>query len=297
MIAGACDGLLLQSFATSVTPCALHLVPTSGILTRRRRPYHQIDMTQGLIPGDDWDKHWSDYNASVERNPAQAMRRRIIHSLLRVGDEAARILDIGCGQGELLAEMKARYPQAELRGMDSSQGGLDIAARRVPDATFVRRDLLMPASPPSAHVAWATHAVCSEVLEHVDHPESLLGQARQYLAPGCRLVVTVPGGPMSAFDHHIGHRQHFTAESLRDLLRAAGFRVEKATGVGFPHFNVYRLAVVARGGRLVNDVAHEAAGAPVSTQARLAMKGFGLLLSLPQLHTRFGWQMVAVARV
>jgi 2-polyprenyl-3-methyl-5-hydroxy-6-metoxy-1,4-benzoquinol methylase len=36
--------------------------------------------------------------------------------------------------------------------------------------------------------------VCSEVLEHVDRPRELLANAAAYLAPGCRLVVTVPGG-------------------------------------------------------------------------------------------------------
>lgn len=255
-------------------------------------------MTQRGIPsGDDWDRHWTDYDASVERNPAQAMRRRVIHAMLQVGHGPARILDIGCGQGELLAEMKVRYPHADLRGMDHSQRGLDTAARRVPDASFLRRDLQVQESPAPEHAAWATHAVCSEVLEHVDEPVTLLEQVKQYLAPGCRLVVTVPGGPMSAFDHHIGHRQHFTAEKLGRLLRDSGFRVETATGVGFPFFNLYRLAVVARGQRLVNDVARGTGDVAVSTQARLAMMGFRLLLGLPQLRTRLGWQILAVARV
>ena len=77
------------------------------------------------------------------------------------------------------------------------------------------RDLLRDPAPDAEWAGWATHAVCSEVLEHVDEPVVLLRNARSWLAPGCRLVVTVPGGPMSAFDRHIGHRRHFSPGGSR----------------------------------------------------------------------------------
>ncbi len=46
----------------------------------------------------------------------------------------------------------------------------------------------------------------------------------EYLAPGCRLVVTVPGGPRSAFDRHIGHRRHFSACAAPPAARAERVR-------------------------------------------------------------------------
>jgi SAM-dependent methyltransferase len=248
---------------------------------------------QASAQQDDWDRHWADYAGPAIQNPAQAMRRRVIHSLLGVGDSGARVLDIGCGQGDLIAEMNLRYPQAELRGIDYSRYGLEVAARKVSAAGFTQRDLLAPGSPPSDQAAWATHAICSEVLEHVDEPATLLANAKAYLAPGCRLVVTVPGGPMSAFDRHIGHRRHFNAGSLRRLLNDSGFAPERVTGVGLPFFNLYRLVVISRGRRLVKEFGP---GTPTSFPARVAMAGFGLLLSVPQPNTRWGWQLVAVAR-
>ena len=117
----------------------------------------------------------------------------------------------------------------------------------MPDAVFVQRDLTRAEPPPPEHGGWATHAVCSEVLEHVDDPGGLLEVSRRYLAPGCRLVVTVPGGPMTAYDRHIGHRRHFQPRELADLLRGAGFDVLRATGAGFPVFNLYRLLMRALG--------------------------------------------------
>jgi len=78
----------------------------------------------------------------------------------------------------------------------------------------IRSLLALGESPARVLVGWATDATCSEVLEHVDDPKRLMVRSRTLLAPGCRLVVTVPGGPMSCFARHIGHRRHFTPSGL-----------------------------------------------------------------------------------
>ncbi|HET8547571.1 MAG TPA: class I SAM-dependent methyltransferase, partial [Bryobacteraceae bacterium] len=204
---------------------------------------------------DNWERHWEEYAASAQENPAQAYRRRLVFSALDLPDcGAARILDIGSGQGDFAAALRAWRPNAQILGLELSQSGVDIAARKVPGARFARRDLLAYDPVPQEQRNWATHAVCSEVLEHLDDPERLLRNARAYMAPGCRLVVTVPGGPMSAFDRHIGHRRHFTASDLSGVLTAAGFSNVLITGAGFPFFNLYRCVVILRGRKLIEDV-------------------------------------------
>jgi 2-polyprenyl-3-methyl-5-hydroxy-6-metoxy-1,4-benzoquinol methylase len=245
---------------------------------------------------DDWDQHWDDYANAASLNPAQQLRRRLVRSLLGLDGGPVRVLDIGCGNGDLLAELKVSHPGAELCGIDVSRSGLDVARTKVPTAMLLRFDLTTDGEPPPQLDGWATHATCSEVLEHVDEPGRLLARAKALLAPGCRLVVTVPGGPMSTFDRHIGHRQHFTPASLAKLLTKAGYEVEKATGVGFPLFNFYRLVVILRGGGLVRDVAHNNHGV-TSLLARVVMRTFGLLFALGTPEGRWGWQIVAVARV
>jgi SAM-dependent methyltransferase len=243
---------------------------------------------------DDWERHWEAYAESVKSNPAQRLRRRVISRLLQLDGGSARVLDIGCGQGDLVAELRTAHPNAELCGIDYSQSGLDVAMRKVPGARFLRQDLLQTADPAPGLAGWATHAVCSEVLEHVDDPVTLLRNSVGYLAPDCRLVVTVPGGPMSAFDRHIGHRQHFTAAQLRRLLVDAGFQVEKSTGVGFPLFNLYRLVVIQRGESLIKEVASRSTRGS-SHAARAGMAAFDGLLRLGAPESRWGWQIVALA--
>lgn len=240
---------------------------------------------------DDWDRHWADYQEAAGLNPAQEMRRRLILRELRLLG-ARRLLDVGSGSGDLAREVKARRPEVEVLGLEGSSAGVAFARQRVPQATFVRCDLRVPAPPEPQHRAWAPFAVCSEVLEHLDDPQALLVNVKPYLAAGADLLVTVPGGPMSAFDRHIGHRRHFTRRTLRELLEAAGYEVRTVRGAGFPFFNLYRLAVIARGTRLVT----EATAASRSWPAVAAMRVFGLLFRLNLDGTLLGWQLVARAR-
>jgi SAM-dependent methyltransferase len=244
---------------------------------------------------DDWDRHWDDYAESAASNPAQAYRRRLVLRLLASSENGRpeRVLDIGSGTGDLAAEIRSAFPTAAVVGLDVSAAAVEHAARKVPEATFLQRDLVAGSEPDAEHRGWATEAVCAEVLEHVEDPRALLVNARAYLAPGCRLIVTVPGGPLSAFDRHIGHRRHFSPQSLRAVLEQAGFAVDSAARAGFPFFNLYRLAVLLRGERLVDDVAQGAGTRP----ARLLMRIFGVLFRLNLASSPWGWQVLATARV
>src|ERR1019366_8578622 len=190
---------------------------------------------------DDWNRHWDDYAASAQSNPAQRFRRRLILSSLALHEAAStpRVLDMGSGQGDFAVDVLAACPGAEVLGLELSASGVEIATRKVPAAQFLQCDLREPHEPPQSHRRWATYAVCSEVLEHLDDPQILLANARAWMAPNCRLIVTVPGGPMSAFDRHIGHRKHYAPEELRCRLEGAGFRVERASGAGWPFFDLY----------------------------------------------------------
>jgi len=116
------------------------------------------------------------------------------------------------------------------------------------------------------------------------------------MAPGCQLIVTVPGGPMSAFEKHIGHRQHFTPAKLRTLLEESGFAVEWTTGAGFPFFNLYKCAGYLRGERLIEDVRKGGGGQPASSLALAAMSVFDVLFHCNIRSSPWGWQMIGKAR-
>jgi trans-aconitate methyltransferase len=246
---------------------------------------------------DDWDAHWEHYAHSAAENPAQQMRHKIIARLLceDAGKEPMQLFDLGSGQGDLVQKLEALLPKARFVGAELSESGVALSRKKVPAATFLVADIFQPPAALNEFANWATHAVCSEVLEHVDDPVAFLKRARDYLAAGARLIVTVPGGPMSAFDRHIGHRQHFDRRKIRSMLEDAGFSVERTYLAGFPFFNLYRLTVIARGDRLPQDVGKRST-AMRSGVARFAMKVFRVLFHANLLDSPFGWQVVATAR-
>jgi SAM-dependent methyltransferase len=245
---------------------------------------------------DDWDRHWSSYAEAASRNPAQTYRRKLVFGLLALesAPRPVRLLDLGSGQGDFARDVVTGHPDVEIVGLDLSEAGGAIASRKVPGGRFFQRDLMQPFELPDELRGWATHAVCSEVLEHVDEPSALLRHVRPFLAPGCRIVITVPGGPMSKFDRHIGHRRHFTPPLLEEVIRGAGLEVDLIRGAGFPFFNLYRLAVVARGDALIKDI-DGADSRPLPIAARAAMRAFDWLFRWNNADTLRGWQLVARA--
>jgi len=243
---------------------------------------------------DDWDRHWEDYSETAALNPAQQYRRQLIHEAVR-GRDPKTLVDLGSGTGDLIAELGAACPDAALLGVEISERGVALSRRRAPQAEFVRQDLLQPVRDAGTWGGRAECATCSEVLEHLDDPAMFLRNATSFMAPGCTLIVTVPGGPMSAFDRHIGHRKHYSPEELRALLGESGFAVERVEGAGFPFFNLYRLLVILRGRKLIGDVASAGDGS-VKGAAAVAMRLFALLFRMNRNRGRRGWQTLAVAK-
>lgn len=260
-------------------------------------------MMTGPVPGgrpgastDDWEAHWSSYADSNAANPAQIYRRQLVLGALALdrAPRPVRLLELGSGQGDFARDLLAQHPEIELCGLDLAMTGVEIARRKVPRASFFQQDFTRPITIPEPYRGWATHAVCSEVLEHLDDPMAALRNLAPLLAPGCRLVITVPAGPMSAFDRHIGHRAHFSPSRLAATLQGAGFEIADLRGAGFPFFNLYRLAVIARGEKLIQDAATDGTRSLPLT-ARAAIQLFSWLFRLNRHTGQRGWQLVAVA--
>lgn len=249
---------------------------------------------------DDWDDHWDRFGEAAKGNPANDYRHAMVLKLLGSLAPGTTLLDVGSGQGQFANDFALEHPEVRVFGVEhSAEGGRRsnrLAESTGSRARFIERDLLQPVTlapyqPP------ATHAVCSEVLEHVEDPTTLMRNTLALLAPGAKVVVTVPGGPRSAFDKHIGHFRHFTADLLSDVLTDAGLDVDRVLRTGFPFFNLYKLAVIARGEKLVTDVAQRSPGDSPSWLEDAATSFFRRGFPLNRDDSRFGWQLAAVAHV
>jgi malonyl-CoA O-methyltransferase len=78
-----------------------------------------------------------DAAAALQREVGQRMAERLVLVKLR----PALILDAGCGTGDALAELSARYPDAQVVGVDFAHAMLVAARRRVATATATVRSL------------------------------------------------------------------------------------------------------------------------------------------------------------
>ena len=72
--------------------------------------------------------------------------------------------------------------------------------------------------------------LCLNVLEYVDDPRGSIESMRSRLNPGGTLVVLAPqhGFLYGALDRSLGHKRRFERAELEQLLRGAGFEVERA---------------------------------------------------------------------
>jgi trans-aconitate 2-methyltransferase len=102
-------------------------------------------------------------------------------------ERARRIVDIGCGPGNSTELLVARYPEAEVVGLDSSSDMLAAARRRLPGVRFIQADIA--AWRPAEHIDLLfANAVFQWVPDHLDVLVALLGA----LPPGGILAVQMP---------------------------------------------------------------------------------------------------------
>ena len=129
-----------------------------------------------------------------ERDPTDAMRfarwrklgaigkaDHVLTLCARVGLRPARTLEIGCGDGALLCELRAREFGGRLEGVEITQAAVEIARGRVEiDAVELYDGAHLPAGEGDYELGIVSH-----VLEHVPDPTALLAEA----ARACGAVV------------------------------------------------------------------------------------------------------------
>ncbi len=101
--------------------------------------------------------------------------------------DAHSLIDLGCGPGNSTEVLAARYPKAEVSGIDSSSDMITAARRRLPRANFAVEDLQHWRSAGPYEVILA-----NAVLQWVSHHEALLPALIAKLAPGGALAVQMP---------------------------------------------------------------------------------------------------------
>ena len=253
-------------------------------------------MTQNIPiwPADDWNSHWARYDQVTAINPAQRWRFHLIGRVIKsLGlSNQLTITDLGCGQGDLLSYLHDQFPESALVGIEPSEVGCQLSKLKTPDALIFHIDITNR-SDANSMIESSDVIICTEVLEHLDQPELLMSSLACRMGSNSTLLVSVPGGPMSKFDKHIGHRKHFDTKSLEHLLHKCGFTEIDVYRSGFPGFNFYKFCTIIMGKRLIESTVSADSNPIAESISRI----FFSLMNCSSNRSRFGWQLFAVCKV
>lgn len=117
--------------------------------------------------------------------------KHVLNVVALMGSQQSfRLLDLGCGTGDLVARLAEQFPAAEFVGIDSNARSIAVAAARgLSRCTFV-------CAPFGAAQGPFDIVVCSEVFEHVLETDELLNTLRDLVTSGGHLSISTPSGWM-----------------------------------------------------------------------------------------------------
>jgi trans-aconitate 2-methyltransferase len=160
---------------------------------------------------------WNAADYAANSIVQQTWARELIAKLNLSGDE--HILDVGCGDGKVTAELARAVPRGSVTGMDASPQMIEFAKKtfstrkfpnlrfRVMDARKIKFDRQFDLVFSNAALHW------------VDDHETILRSAAPVLKPGGRLIVSC-GGKGNAQDVFVALRPEMRLKRWRDFFRS-----------------------------------------------------------------------------
>jgi trans-aconitate methyltransferase len=183
--------------------------------------------------------HASDYNQ--QNSLQQAMAEEQLARLTLLGDE--RVLDLGCGDGKITAEIAVRVPRGSVLGVDPSHDMISFASSRFAAPAHANLRFEVADARRMTYRDEFDLLVSFNALHWVPEQEAALASIRAALKPvGTALLRMVPAGKRESLedvieeirkrprwaDNFASFRKpyvHFTTDEYRALAKRAGLRV------------------------------------------------------------------------
>lgn len=207
-----------------------------------------------LMPEDYYAQgKWDTRNKDLYQREKIALQ--LITPLLK---EHQNILDIGCGDGTFLSQIK--HKNINLHGVDFSEFQLQ-KAQKIAQTKQCDLEQGIPHKDNSFDIIY-----CAEVIEHVHNPDFLLEECNRILKQDGYIILSTPNlcawfnrilvplgiqpllvetstkskligaGPLKRFKDSktpVGHVRIFNKDAITDLLEENGFKIQKIKGAIF----------------------------------------------------------------
>jgi trans-aconitate 2-methyltransferase len=147
-------------------------------------------------------------------------------------DAPARVVDLGCGTGNVTAILRARFPAADIVGVDGSATMLEKARATVPECRFEQGDFFSWQPTEPVDLIYSNAA-----LHWVDGHPTLFPQLLSFLAPGGVLAVQMPDmfdTPLRQIPYQLAESEAWRSICAVSRQRPA-FCWRTSTGTCFAH--------------------------------------------------------------
>ena len=148
-----------------------------------------------------YDRFYADHTALDEYYSSQrldlyaAISQHVRENHVMLDDK--EVIDVGCGTGHLLAELRKWSKPRSLSGCDFAEEAMKFSFERFPGCHFFSHDIYDPLS--NSYDA----VLCTEVLEHLERPFTAIRNLVNATRSGGRIIVTVPNGRLDQLNEHI----------------------------------------------------------------------------------------------
>ncbi len=182
---------------------------------------------------------YADLHPSYDVEDSAWKAARILTIIARNRVDVARVVDVGCGAGEILRQLQIQLPH------DSTFTGYDIAPRAIELANTRSNDrlhfVLGDFTETTDH---ASLLLCVDVIEHV---EDYLGFLKRLVSRANYTIFHIPleitlstvlrVKPILAARENVGHLHYFTKETALAALEYSGFQIVdwQYTRIGITH--------------------------------------------------------------
>jgi ubiquinone/menaquinone biosynthesis C-methylase UbiE len=162
-----------------------------------------------------------------ERNFWFRSRNRLINWCIKTYFPACRsFIEIGCGTGFVLSDVRKNFPSMQLTGSELFEEGLVYARKRLPGVRFIQLNAEQMPFDSEFDLMGAF-----DVLEHITADVQCLREAYRALKPGGGLLITVPQHSWlwSRSDELAQHVRRYSRQEMLSKLRDCGFEIERTT--------------------------------------------------------------------
>jgi len=159
---------------------------------------------------------WDAADYAAHSVPQHAWARELIAGLKLRGDE--HILDVGCGDGKITAEIARAVPRGSATGVDASAEMIEFAQKAFPPGKNPNLEFRVMDARRIKFARWFDFVFSNAALHWVDNHRAFLRGASAVLRPGGRLIVSC-GGKDNAQDVFVALRPELRLKRWRGFFR------------------------------------------------------------------------------